>query len=62
MLKLLGVTRVRLITNNPEKVEALQSAGVQVVERISADVEPLASFERYLLVKQQKLGHITEGI
>src|ERR1700723_1752686 len=40
VLKLLGVHAVRLITNNPEKVEALESAGVRVVERISAAVEP----------------------
>jgi GTP cyclohydrolase II len=58
ILKLLGVTAVRLITNNPDKVEALEQAGVRVLERISADVEPLESFERYLQVKQQKMGHI----
>ena len=58
ILKLLGVRSVRLMTNNPEKVEALESAGVHVVERVSADVEPLESFERYLQVKQQKMGHI----
>src|SRR5580692_12808655 len=40
VLKMLGVAAVRLITNNPEKVEALESAGVRVVERISAAVEP----------------------
>jgi GTP cyclohydrolase II len=58
ILKLLGVRSVRLITNNPEKVEALEAAGIRVAERISADVEPLESFERYLQVKQQKMGHI----
>ena len=62
ILKLLGVTSVRLITNNPEKVGALESAGVQVVERVSAEVEPLESFERYLQVKQQKMGHILDRI
>jgi GTP cyclohydrolase II len=58
VLKLLGVKAVRLITNNPEKVEALETAGVRVVERISAEVEPLASFQRYLQVKHEKMGHI----
>jgi GTP cyclohydrolase II len=62
ILKLLGVFSVRLITNNPEKVEALESAGVEVVERISAEVEPLESFERYLQVKQQKMGHILDRV
>ncbi len=41
ILKLLDIHSVRLITNNPEKVEALESAGIRVVERISAEVEPL---------------------
>ena len=58
ILKLLGVKSVRLITNNPEKVEALESAGVQVAERISAEVEPEASFEKYLQVKRDKMGHL----
>ena len=58
ILKLLKVPAVRLITNNPEKVEALESAGIEVVERISAEVEALESFERYINTKQEKMGHI----
>ena len=60
VLKLLGVSQVRLITNNPEKVAALESAGIEVTERISAEVEPQESFERYLRTKQEKMGHITD--
>ncbi len=60
VLKLLGVSEVRLITNNPEKVAALESAGIQVTERISAEVEPQESFERYLRTKHEKMGHITD--
>ncbi|HEY0758027.1 MAG TPA: GTP cyclohydrolase II [Acidisarcina sp.] len=58
VLKQLGVSAVRLMTNNPDKVEALESAGIDVVERISAEVEPLESFERYLNTKHEKMGHI----
>ena len=58
ILKLLGVKSVRLITNNPEKVEALESSGIRVAERISAEVEPEASFEKYLQVKRDKMGHL----
>ena len=61
VLKQLGVDAVRLITNNPEKVAALEAVGVRVVERISAEVEPLESFERYLQVKHEKMGHIIEN-
>jgi GTP cyclohydrolase II len=57
-LKLLGVSRVRLMTNNPDKVAALETAGITVTERVSAEVETQESFERYLRTKQEKMGHI----
>jgi GTP cyclohydrolase II len=60
ILKLMKVTAVRLITNNPQKVEALEMVGIRVVQRISAEVEPLDSFERYVQVKQEKMGHIVD--
>ncbi|MGB9408691.1 MAG: GTP cyclohydrolase II [Terracidiphilus sp.] len=59
-LKLLGVSRVRLVTNNPAKVAALESAGIEVTERVSAEVEPHEGFERYLRTKQEKMGHISD--
>src|SRR5580692_1559530 len=62
VLKLLGVSAVRLITNNPEKVAALESAGIEVAERVSAEVEPQESFERYMRTKQEKMGHILEMV
>jgi len=61
-LKLLGVKRVRLMTNNPEKVAALESAGIEVTERVSAEVEPQESFAAYLKTKQEKMGHIVEDV
>ena len=61
VLKLLGVSEVRLITNNPEKVAALESAGITVSERVSAEVEPQESFADYVRTKQEKMGHIVEG-
>jgi GTP cyclohydrolase II len=61
VLKQLGVKRVRLMTNNPEKVAALESAGIEVVERVSAEVEPQESFAGYLRTKQEKMGHILDG-
>jgi GTP cyclohydrolase II len=59
-LQILGVSAVRLVTNNPEKVAALEAGGIQVVERISAEVEPQESFEKYLKTKHEKMGHILE--
>ncbi len=57
-LKRLGVTRVRLLSNNPEKVAALESAGVKVVERIPCEVDAQPHAEEYLKVKKEKLGHL----
>jgi GTP cyclohydrolase II len=61
VLKLLGVKQVRLMTNNPEKVAALESAGITVTERVSAEVEPQESFAHYLKTKQEKMGHIQDS-
>jgi GTP cyclohydrolase II len=58
VLKMLGVHSVRLITNNPEKVAALEAAGITVVERISAAIPPEPTFERYLETKRDKMGHL----
>ena len=58
MLKLLGVRAVRLISNNPDKVAALENAGIDVVERISAEVEPYEHAEKYLQTKKDRMGHL----
>jgi GTP cyclohydrolase II len=58
ILKALGVTRVRLLSNNPEKVEALENAGVKVVERVPCEVTPSPHAEDYLKTKKDKLGHL----
>jgi len=58
ILKSLGVTRVRLLSNNPDKVEALERAGVEVVERVPCEVEPSPYAEEYLKTKKEKLGHL----
>ena len=58
ILKQLGITAVRLITNNPEKVAALEEVGIKVVERIDATIPSEPTFERYLETKREKLGHL----
>ena len=58
MLRELGIFAVRLLTNNPEKVAALERAGIQVVERVPAVVPVEQTFERYLDVKREKMGHL----
>ena len=58
VLHFLGVRSVRLITNNPDKIKAVLSAGIEIAERIGADVEDNPHFARYLATKRDKLGHL----
>ncbi len=58
ILKSLGVTRVRLLSNNPDKVAALEGAGVSVVERMPCEVTPSPHAEEYLRTKKEKMGHL----
>ena len=58
ILKQLGVKSVRLISNNPEKVAALEKAGIVVAERVSAEVEPYEHAEKYLQTKKDRMGHL----
>jgi len=58
VLKALGLKEVKLLSNNPQKVAALEAAGIKVVERVPAEVEPHAASERYLNTKKEKMGHL----
>jgi GTP cyclohydrolase II len=58
ILKSLGVERVRLLSNNPDKVAALERAGLEVVERVPCEVTPSPHAEEYLRTKREKLGHL----
>ena len=57
VLKQLNMTRVKLLTNNPRKVEGLQRYGVSVVERVPLESVPKIENVRYLQTKRDKLGH-----
>jgi len=58
MLKALGIRQVRLLSNNPDKVAALEQGGVQVVERVPCEVKASPQAEEYLKTKKEKLGHM----
>jgi GTP cyclohydrolase II len=58
ILKALHISAVRLITNNPVKVAAMEDAGIRVVERVSAAIPLEPTFERYIETKRDKMGHI----
>jgi len=57
VLRDLGLTTMRLITNNPRKYAALDGHGLQIVERVPVEAPPTEHSERYLATKQAKLGH-----
>jgi GTP cyclohydrolase II len=58
MLKLLGVKQVRLLSNNPDKVSALEKGGIRVIERVPCEAAPNEHAEEYLKTKKEKLGHL----
>ena len=58
ILKYFGVRAVRLMSNNPEKINALERAGVRVVEQVPCVVQPVSTTAAYLRTKKEKLGHL----
>lgn len=56
----LGLCHVRVISNNPLKLRALEEAGLKIVERISIEVAPTERAAGYLRTKKEKLGHLLE--
>ena len=61
MFSHLGIQRVRLMTNNPRKVEALEELGIEVVQRLPLDTGSNPHNEKYLQTKGAKLGHLFGG-
>jgi len=61
ILRHFGVRGVRLLSNNPEKIDALERAGIHVVERVPCQIEHAATAEQYLRAKKKKLGHLLDG-
>jgi 3,4-dihydroxy 2-butanone 4-phosphate synthase/GTP cyclohydrolase II len=62
ILRDLGVTKMRLLTNNPKKFAALAGYGLEIVERVPIVIEPKEENRDYLRTKKEKLGHIIEKV
>jgi GTP cyclohydrolase II len=60
MLDALGVTRIRLMTNNPKKIEQLSSHGIEIVERVALSLPSNPHNEGYLKTKKNRSGHILD--
>ena len=61
-LRHFGVSSVRLMSNNPLKFAALETAGIHVIERIPIEIAPSDGTENYLRTKKAKLGHLLEMV
>jgi GTP cyclohydrolase II len=62
ILKQLGATRIRLLSNNPEKVRQLESAGIRVVERVPCQPRVSRISRAYMQTKKTKMGHLLVGM
>jgi 3,4-dihydroxy 2-butanone 4-phosphate synthase/GTP cyclohydrolase II len=56
----LGLCKVKVISNNPGKLRALEEAGLEIIERVSIEVAPTEWAARYLQTKKEKLGHLLD--
>jgi len=54
----LGLWKVRVLSNNPAKISALEQRGLEVIERVALEVQPAETAMRYLRTKKEKLGHV----
>ena len=62
VIRQLGFAEIRLLSNNPAKVDALRAAGINVIERVPIEIAPHARTIGYLKTKREKLGHLFETL
>ena len=62
ILKKLGAAKIRLLSNNPEKVRQLKSSGIRVIERVPCQPRVSKASRGYLKTKKRKMGHLLEGV
>ena len=62
ILHSLKVSKIKLLTNNPEKIKSLGELGIEVVERVKIEIAPNQSNESYLQTKKEEMGHLLEMI
>ena len=58
----LGLRRVRVMSNNPAKIQTLERMGMEVIERVALKVEPHDGFANYLKTKKERMGHLIHAV
>lgn len=58
----LGLCKVRVMSNNPDKLKALENAGLQIVERVPIEVKPEEPAAQYMKTKKEKMGHLLDKV
>lgn len=61
ILSSVGISSVRLMTNNPAKIKGLEDVGIEVSKRVSIEIEPNKHNENYLKIKAKLMGHMLEN-
>ena len=62
ILNLLGITKMRLMTNNPVKRKGLEGFGLQIVENVPIEIQPNDYNRRYMQTKKQRMGHTLHNV
>ena len=62
ILKALGLRRVRVMSNNPLKLEAIEAGGLEIVERVSLEIDPPSEAAFYLMTKKTRMGHLIDKV
>lgn len=62
ILRDFGIRRIRLLSNNPEKIDSVMAGGIEIVERVPLEIAPQPASESYLRTKKAKLGHYLDEV
>ncbi len=60
ILKDLGIKKINLLTNNPDKIKAIEDSKIELVKRLPLEIEPIEANYKYLKTKKDELGHILD--